>query len=241
MESAALDTRQQAHPTVRMRPRYAVPDLLLGLVVIVGAILLALEPLFGGAAIRLLIAILTLTAAGLLVHRLGSGRDRLVAELSERAMTDGLTGLLNRAALEERAIIELARARRDGTPVSLVVLDVDGFKLFNDARGHPAGDELLRAVADGLRRETRQTDVLARLGGDEFGVLLPGAGEDDAALVAYRLRQIGATRAKPGSTLSVGLASSEFDTDFEGLWHAADAAMYAAKRAGGDAVRLAAA
>ena len=121
MESAALDTRQHVHPTVRMRPRYAVPDLLLGLVVIVGAILLALEPLFGGAAIRLLIAILTLTAAGLLVHRLGSGRDRLVAELSERAMTDGLTGLLNRAALEERAIIELARARRDGTPVSLVV------------------------------------------------------------------------------------------------------------------------
>ena len=92
-----------------------------------------------------------------------------------RPRTDGLTGLLNRTSLEERAELELARGRRHGTPVSLIVVDMDGFKAFNDTRGHPAGDELLRAVADGLQRETRQVDALSRPGGDEFAVLLPGA------------------------------------------------------------------
>ena len=226
---------------MEMRSRYAVLDLLLGLTVVVGAILLALEPLFGDAAERLLIAILTLAAAGLLVHRLGSGRDRLVAELSERAMTDGLTGLLNRAALEERAALELARARRAGTSMSLLVLDVDGFKALNDSHGHPAGDALLRAIAAGLREHTRQIDGLARLGGDEFVILLPGASADEALLVAERLGQL-AESASLAAGFSVGIAATDSGAEsFDDLWRAADAAMYEAKRAGGDAVRLASA
>jgi diguanylate cyclase (GGDEF)-like protein len=199
------------------------------------SLLLADAPLTE-AVNRWLISFTTLLVAGLLVHGLRSSRQQLVSDLSEQARTDGLTGLLNRTSLEERADLELARGRRHGTPVSLIVLDVDGFKEFNDTRGHPAGDELLRAVAQGLRRETRQVDALARLGGDEFAVLLPGAALRDAELVAHRLCLIGSTLAKPRSTLSVGVAESSGDDDFEALWHSADAAMYEAKRGGGDLV-----
>jgi diguanylate cyclase (GGDEF)-like protein len=199
------------------------------------SLLLADAPLTE-AVNRWLISFTTLLVAGLLVHGLRSSRQQLVSDLSEQARTDGLTGLLNRTSLEERADLELARGRRHGTPVSLIVLDVDGFKAFNDTRGHPAGDELLRAVAQGLRRETRQVDALARLGGDEFAVLLPGAALRDAELVAHRLCLIGSTLAKPRATLSVGVAESSGDDDFEALWHSADGAMYEAKRAGGDLV-----
>jgi diguanylate cyclase (GGDEF)-like protein len=199
-------------------------------------LLLAEAPLTE-AVNRWLISVTTLLVAGLLVHGLRSSRQQLVSDLSEQARTDGLTGLLNRTSLEERAELELARGRRHGTPVSLIVLDVDGFKEFNDTRGHPAGDELLRAVADGLRRETRQVDALSRLGGDEFAVLLPGAALHDAELVAHRLCMIGSSLARPRATLSVGVAESTHDDDFDALWRSADAAMYEAKRAGGHLVR----
>jgi len=224
---------------MRMRARHYLPETwLLGVVIGIGVVLLALDVPFADSGPALAIAAITLVATGLLIYRLGAGRDRLLVELSHRALTDGLTGVLNRGALEERAILELARARRDRSPVSLVVLDIDGFKAFNDTRGHPAGDELLRAVADGLRRETRQIDALARLGGDEFAVLLPGAAAEDAMLVAHRLRTIGATRAVPRSTLSIGVATCDGGgMDFEALWRAADRSMYEAKRTGGDAVQ----
>jgi diguanylate cyclase (GGDEF)-like protein len=208
----------------------------LGLIAIAYGLLLTDTPL-GEAATRWVISITTLLVAGVVIHSLRSSRQQLVSELSEQARTDGLTGLLNRTSLEERADLELARGRRDGTPLSLIVLDVDGFKDFNDSRGHPAGDELLRAVADGLRRETRHVDALARLGGDEFAVLLPGASLGDAELVAHRLCMIGSTLARPRATLSVGVAESSAEDEFETLWHAADGAMYDAKRAGGDSVR----
>jgi diguanylate cyclase (GGDEF)-like protein len=140
-------------------------------------------------------------------------------------------------ALEERAILELARARRDGMPLSLVVIDLDDFKEHNDSRGHPAGDEALRSVANGLRRETRQIDAVARLGGDEFGVLLPGTPAAQALVVANRLRDLAWADNDVLMTLSIGVATSDEVSDFERLWNAADAAMYEAKRSGGDAVR----
>ncbi len=103
----------------------------LALVAAAYALILTDTPL-GEAATRWLISMTTLLVAGLLVHHLRSSRDRLVAELSERATTDSLTGLLNRAALEERAVLELARVRRDGAPLSLLLLDVDDLKAVND-------------------------------------------------------------------------------------------------------------
>ena len=208
----------------------------LAIVAVAYGVLLTAEPA-GQAVTRWLISITTLVIAGILVYRLRASRDRLVAELTERATTDNLTGLLNRGALEERAMLELSRARRDGSPVSLIVLDIDGFKAFNDSLGHPAGDELLRAVADGLRLQTRQVDALARLGGDEFGVLLPGAAVGDAVVVADRLRDAARIDGGAWATLSLGVAEGDGSEAFEELWHQADAAMYDAKRAGGDAVR----
>lgn len=207
----------------------------LSLVAAAYALLLSGTPL-GEGLTRWLVSISTLLLAGLLVARLRSSRERLVGELSKRARNDGLTGLLNRTALEERAVLELARVRRDDTALSLIVLDIDKFKQLNDTRGHPVGDEVLRSIARGLERETRAVDAIARLGGDEFAILLPGATGREALTVAHRLR--GHHRASgSGVTLSIGVAEGPpADQLFETLWEEADSHMYEAKRDGGDAV-----
>ncbi len=213
----------------------------LALVGLCYGLLLNGEPL-DEALTRWVISLSSLLVAGLLVYNLRSSRAQVVAELSERARNDALTGLLNRVALEERASLELTRARRHESPLSLIVLDIDRFKALNDSRGHPVGDEVLRTIASSLRRETREVDAVARLGGDEFAALLPGATGEDAAMVAGRLVGSLKTDAATGLniTLSVGVAemSSRVET-FETLWKAADEAMYEAKRAGGEAVRSA--
>jgi diguanylate cyclase (GGDEF)-like protein len=192
---------------------------------------------FDESITRWLVTTSTLAVAGALVWRLRTARDRVVGELFEQVSRDGLTGLLNRMALEERAKMELARCRRDGTPLSLIVLDVDHFKELNDTHGHPHGDRVLRRVSEVLGSETRQIDALARLGGDEFAVLLPGASGEDAEFVAKRLREVLAAGNGTDVTLSIGVsAGPPADHTFETLWHEADSAMYRSKRAGGDRV-----
>lgn len=214
-----------------------LPHALAQLALVAGAyaLLLSDTPL-GEGLTRWLVSISTLLLAGLLVHRLRSSRARMVEELSERVRNDGLTGLLNRTALEERAILELARARRDDTTLSVIVLDIDNFKQLNDTRGHPVGDEILRSVARRLERETRAVDVVARLGGDEFAILLPGVTGREALTVAHRLR--GRSKSTNSQvTLSIGVAEGPpSDHRFETLWDEADSHMYEAKRGGGDAV-----
>ncbi len=209
----------------------------LGLVGVGYAWLLADVP--GDEALtRWVVTMSTLLVVGILVIGLQRHRDRLIEDLSREARHDALTGVLNRIALEDRAVLELARARRYGTPLSLIVLDMDGFKRLNDTMGHPAGDAALRRIAGELDRTTRQVDAVARLGGDEFAALLPGADGADAFAVAERLRSAlghGPVRLP----LSVGVAAGPPpDGTFTTLWHSADAAMYEAKRAGGDAVRV---
>lgn len=170
-------------------------------------------------------------------------RTRLFGRLSHLATHDPLTGLANRATLEDRLRSALARARREGTGFGLVFLDIDGFKEVNDRLGHAAGDELLKLIAGRLRQSVRETDLVARLGGDEFVVLLERIQQPDhAAPVVEKLRRALAAPAGPDGpaapvTASLGFALYPRDgADDRELMRKADEAMYAAKQAGGDRV-----
>ena len=166
-------------------------------------------------------------------------------EVQQAARTDALTGLLNHGAMQVRLREEIARARRDGTPLACVILDLDDFKRVNDSRGHQAGDELLRGVADLLRAELRPYDQVARYGGDEFVLLLPGSDEATATQVAERVRDAVAAEAQPGSRLelagacSLGVAEWHEPHDAAALLEHADRALMLAKRTGKGRVAVA--
>jgi diguanylate cyclase (GGDEF)-like protein len=168
---------------------------------------------------------------GVLRDSVGQSLD----EVAVQARTDPLTGLLNRRALAEIAVPALARARRSGSPLSLVLLDIDHFKQVNDAHGHAAGDAVLVGIAAMLRSRLRAGDGCARLGGEEFVLLLPDTGEAQALQVAEALRAQLAASDVAGvgpSTASFGVSTGRGDADFDTLLREADRAMYAAKAAG---------
>lgn len=157
------------------------------------------------------------------------------AQLKELAERDELTGLANRRVLLRYLDTELQRARRSGEPTSLILLDVDEFKAYNDTFGHLAGDEVLRRLGGLLPRLLRASDLAARYGGEEFMVLLPNTPNAGALGVAERIRQAveqGAWPLRP-VTVSLGVATR---TDPSGgslsLIEAADQALYKAKQAG---------
>jgi len=160
-------------------------------------------------------------------------------ELEALALRDGLTGLSNRRAFGQRLALEMNRAVRYGTPLSLLVLDVDHFKEYNDAFGHVAGDEVLRTLAQVLQSQGRETDFFARYGGEEFVAVLPHTGSEGARTVAERLRAAvsGAPWPARAVTASIGAATllPGMDTE-DDLFRAADGALYAAKAAGRDRV-----
>jgi diguanylate cyclase (GGDEF)-like protein len=195
------------------------------------------------AATQWVVTVGTLLVAGLVFANLHSSLTRLVRELGERARLDDLTGLLNRHGLEDRAETEFARLARGSGPLGLLVGDIDGFKTINDSLGHPAGDQVLRRTALVLERETREVDAVARVGGDEFALLLPDVTFEEARAVADRLRlavrrSAGDIRLRLSISIGVAVGPSSGET-LAALWHAADRAMYEAKRGGGDAVGLA--
>jgi diguanylate cyclase len=167
---------------------------------------------------------------------------RQVADSHHKAMTDPLTGLPNRRAYEDRAEQELARWKRFGEPLALVVWDVDNFKQINDVFGHKAGDRALAVIARILREGMRETDFIARYGGEEFVVLLPGADQGDAMKVANLMRKRVANAGmhshnKPVTiTLSGGVAMAQAEEGIERLFERADTAMYQAKQSGKDRV-----
>jgi diguanylate cyclase (GGDEF)-like protein len=188
----------------------------------------------------------TLAVAGLVIAELvervrsyaahtatiASERAELLAKLEQVARTDDLTGLPNRRAWNVELEKEIARAERDEQQLCVGMIDLDGFKEYNDDHGHQAGDRLLKQMAATWRARLRLTDVLARYGGEEFVLALPGCELEDALGLVERLRA-----ATPGEqTCSVGLAVWDREEGASALVGRADAALYAAKAAGRDRV-----
>jgi diguanylate cyclase (GGDEF)-like protein len=158
--------------------------------------------------------------------------------LAQAAVTDGLTGLKNHRAFQESLHSAAQMAERLQQPLSLVMFDIDHFKQFNDTYGHPAGDELLRQVAQVLRESARAYDVAARYGGEEFALLLPNTALEQAVQVAERLRQQIRAIENPHAPVSAsfGVATYRRGTPPATLVYEADAALYRAKRSGRDQV-----
>ena len=157
------------------------------------------------------------------------------------AITDPLTGVSNRRQLFSRLDMEIARANRFGKPLSVLMIDIDHFKSFNDGTGHRAGDALLRKVAELMRKMIRKVDTLGRYGGDEFVLLLPQVGKTEAAEVAEKLRKavegasFDAAEAVSSARITVSIGVATFPADGpaqEQLVDHADAALYVSKRAG---------
>lgn len=162
-------------------------------------------------------------------------------ELEKRSITDSLTGLMNRGYIEERLIEEMNQAGRHRFQMTLMMIDVDNFKSYNDSFGHPAGDVALQRVANALKETLRAADVAARYGGEEFSILLPQTGLEEALSIAERLRQRVERTEFPGRqvTISVGVASysNEF-ADPKDWVTAADMALYEAKEMGRNNVQV---
>lgn len=198
-----------------------------------------------GAATGIIGALRDITARKLVEDQLAEANRRLEILASK----DSLTELLNRRAFDEKFAVELKRAKRKREQISLLMIDVDQFKAFNDLYGHPAGDACLKGVADALRSTIRRpSDFAARYGGEEFVVLLPDTDKRGALQVAENIRMaicdLAILHAKSPSgqvSVSIGAASLARDTiaysTMENLIKAADSALYVSKKAGRDTVR----
>jgi diguanylate cyclase len=209
-------------------------------------LLVVRDPDRPGIGLPLLIALVGSSLAALLAALVlvWSRRERM-QELQLEASQDPLTGLKNRRRFEEDLRTELARSRREGTPGALLMLDLDNFKQVNDTLGHPAGDRTIAEIAGVLGSRLRVTDVVGRLGGDEFAIVLPNCELDEAEEVADAIAatirdHASAEEEVPRITASIGIATfGPQGGGFEDVLLAADKAMYEAKHAGRDSVRIA--
>jgi diguanylate cyclase (GGDEF)-like protein len=187
-----------------------------------------------------------------MVGRLREGRQQLDAvndtlrerneDLERLSKSDSLTGLSNRRLLTQRLDEELLRSQRENHSFTVVMLDVDHFKKYNDAHGHPAGDEVLKRVANILRSSTRAGDCTARYGGEEFAVLLSGKGAQEAMQLAERIRERVAEEEFPAGRITVSAGIAEFPQHghtAEAVISSADEALYQAKREGRNRVACA--
>jgi diguanylate cyclase (GGDEF)-like protein len=181
-------------------------------------------------------------------HRVKALGDELRlrnAELDLVSRTDGLTGLWNRRHIQEQLVSATSLARRHGTPLSALMVDIDHFKRVNDTEGHAAGDRVIQEVAARIRVCLRSEDLLARWGGEEFLVVLPLSGPEAAETVGERVRR--AVAAPPEAidepsacvTVSLGCATLLPGEEPEAMVARADAALYDAKRAGRDRIVIA--
>lgn len=176
--------------------------------------------------------------------------ERMLAvqdELRAQAITDELTGLLNRRGIFHRVDNELALVARDGRPLCVLVVDIDNFKTINDTHGHAVGDEVLREVSNRMRRQLRSYDDVGRHGGEEFAVTLPACDPAGARSVAERIRDsicaepIQTSAGAVAVTVSAGVASADARSghDTSSLISTADQALYLAKENGRNRVEFA--
>jgi len=198
---------------------------------------------FTAADLRVLVAFANTAAVAI-------DNARLHAEVQRLAVTDSLTDLANPRAFDQALHLEFHRASRYGYALSLVIMDIDSFKLYNDTYGHPAGNQRLRGIADILRATVRDPDLPVRYGGEEFALLLPHTSKGGALALAERIR-VAALAAAPepaanggpisGYSLSLGVASFPSDAQTaDELLIAADYAELLAKRSGKNRVIAAA-
>ena len=171
------------------------------------------------------------------IRVMARNQQQLVDRLAHEARVDALTGLLNRRGFEERLDLELARARRDRTWLTVVRFDLDHFKQVNDSYGHAAGDRLLAWLGATITEHIRGVDAAARVGGDEFVVILPDTDAADGEAFAERIRRM-VTRGGAGEldgldiSVTAGVASALAPTSSRQLLEDADRALYRAKSAG---------
>ncbi|MGN6275351.1 MAG: sensor domain-containing diguanylate cyclase [Solirubrobacterales bacterium] len=208
-------------------------------------LLVVKDPGGPGIGLPLALAVLGIALAALLAALIVSwSRGERMQELERQASQDSLTGLDNRRRFEQDLAAAMARSRRYGSTGALLMLDLDGFKQVNDSHGHPAGDRVIKEVAATLRQRTRAGDSLARLGGDEFAVILPRCSAQEATLAAEALERELREHSGDGDggpiTASIGIAMFGEDPrmSLASLVSEADTAMYAAKDAGGETVRI---
>lgn len=170
--------------------------------------------------------------------------ERLQADLDRIGTIDPLTGAYNRRAFMKHADKELARAQRNGAPLTLLLLDLDRFKRVNDTFGHLAGDALLRLFSETVTARLRRTDLFGRYGGEEFCLLLPDTDRSGAAVLAEALRRDVAARPLPfqgheiAASVSIGIAACRSGEDLDAALAAADLALYRAKRNGRNQVMV---
>jgi len=167
--------------------------------------------------------------------------ERLQEQLREQALQDPLTGMFNRRYLDAFLERELARARRDGNPLTVMILDIDHFKQINDHYGHLFGDRVIRAIGAALKAGIKGRDFVSRYGGEEFAILLPDTPVSGALVVAEnirrtvagsRIRRLNSEEVVGNITLSAGIAAFSSVEAGEGLFERADAALYRAKNLG---------
>ena len=229
-------------PIVTLSARFSSRGILLGVAIALG---LMIAVAFGTNAPAvaqnppLLIAPLAVVVS---VAMLSMALMRSDVEHRSKAVIDQLTGLLNRGALETRAHELEQQSAISGEPVALIVADLDNFKRVNDLHGHASGDAVLKEVAYLVRKRLRAFDLAYRLGGDELLILLPGADLKIAEVVGESLHEVVGSEMLTGGvqvTISCGVSASHRGEtfDFDTVFRSADAALYEAKRCGGDRVR----